>query len=161
MNAPRSPPDLARTFLVFSQSAGAVDIDTWSAHASRFFSTRIGFASAAPDDLSFVIAPEGGATAGVRAAHVRPAEPPDLALAQTAEHKAAADGGRGGGLALLAERCGSVWLVERREAADVLSLTLAAILASILLGPIVDPTVPEIFGVKTAREKIAFYTTRS
>ncbi|HEY4016074.1 MAG TPA: hypothetical protein VGM06_22215 [Polyangiaceae bacterium] len=141
-------------YLVFSQSGGAVDIDAWNQHASRFFAARLGFASAAPEDLSFVVAPDG-ATPGVRAAHARNTVPEDHALAEAAE------GGRGGGLALLAKRCGTVWLVERQDPADILALRLAAILASVLLGPIVDPAIPEIFGVKTAREKIRGYTTRS
>lgn len=37
---------------------------------------------------------------------------------------------------------------------DTLALTLAAILASILLGPILDPRRSELFGVKTARRKL-------
>jgi hypothetical protein len=155
-----SPPAREHAYLVFSQSGGRADIDAWNQHATRFFATRLGFASASPDDLSFVVAPDG-MVPGVRAAHARPTEPEDLALAEAAEVKAAAEGGRGGGLALLARRCGSVWLVERQDSADVLALRLAAILASVLLGPILDAGVPEVFGVKTAREKILAYTTRS
>ena len=37
---------------------------------------------------------------------------------------------------------------------DALALRLAAILASVLLGPILDARVPELFGVKTARAKL-------
>jgi hypothetical protein len=36
----------------------------------------------------------------------------------------------------------------------MLALRLAAILASVVLGPILDPETSEIFGVKTARLKI-------
>ena len=50
-----------------------------------------------------------------------------------------------------ARPCG--WSSARRDP-DPLALRLAAILASVLLGPILDVRVPELFGVKTARAKL-------
>jgi hypothetical protein len=148
----------AAALLVFAQRENArVEIDAWCAHATRFFATRIGLteekrypSGAAPraDRVSFVVAPNVGA-AGVRQALARPCEASDLARAEAAESRAA-----GTGLALLARRCETVWLVIRNGDDDALALTLAAILASILLGPILDTGHSELFGVKTARRKL-------
>jgi len=152
--------------VVFAQRADArVDIDAWNAYAMRFFATRIGLTTdkrpasdqAAPrnDDASFVVAPDG-APPGVRSTLARPCEARDYALAD------AADARRGGtGLALLARRCGMVWLVVREAAADPLALRLSAILAGALLGPILDPAAEELFGVKTARAKLQALTSTS
>jgi hypothetical protein len=140
-----SPPSVA-PLRVFAQPAVApVDIDAWSAHASRFFATRIGLAG---EKDSFVVAPDGHPP-GVRSAAPRPCTDEDLAAADAAEARSG-----GGGLALLARRCQSVWIVQRETPADPLALRLAAILASLLLGPILDPESGELFGVKTARAKL-------
>jgi hypothetical protein len=166
------PPSREQALTVFAQRADArIDIDGWNAHAIRFFATRIGLATdkhdavrgAAPrtDEVVFVVAPNDEPP-GLRSTFARPCEPEDYALAE------AADPG-GSGLALLARRCGMVWLVVRelvaldvagegapqREATiDRLALRLAAIMASILLGPILDVGAGELFGVKTARTKL-------
>jgi hypothetical protein len=152
-------PSREAAFVVFAQRADArVELDAWSAHAERFFATRIGLAEdkryspgvAAPrvDSASFVIAPQGGPP-GVRRAFARPRDDEDLALADAADTRAG-----GTGLALLARRCPTVWLVAREGNADGLALRLAAILASVLLGPILDTRSGELYGAKTAREKI-------
>ena len=133
-----------------------MDIDAWNAHATRFFATRIGLASVAVGDAaSFVVAPDGQLP-GVRAASARPTTPDDLALADSAEARAG-----GGGLALLARRCGIVWRIGREDEPDALALRLAAIVASVLLGPIVDPAAGELFGVKTARAKLDALAART
>ena len=144
--------------LVFSQREGAlIDVDAWNAQAERFFSTRIGLADEKrwppgpppqTDEARFVVAPRDEAP-GIRAVSAAPRRESDLALAVEAEATA-----RGGGLADLARRCPMVWRVAREHDGDTLALGLAAILASVLLGPIVDPDGPQIFGVKTAREKL-------
>jgi hypothetical protein len=136
---------LPAPLLVFAQSAGPVDIDAWSAHASRFFATRIGLGN---EEGSFVIAPDGQAP-GIRSARMRPCTAGDFAAADAAELKMG-----GGGMALLARRCSVTWNVARETANDPLALRLAAILASVLLGPILDVSTGEIFGVKTARAKL-------
>jgi len=148
-------------FLVFAQRADArIDIAGWNAQAERFFSTRLGLTEdkrypaghAAPlaDGARFVIAPQGEPP-GIRSAHARPRDPEDLALAAAADERA---GIGGTGLALVARRCPTVWLVSRELDSDPLALRLAAILASVLLGPVLDVRVPELFGVKTARAKL-------
>jgi len=133
----------AAPLLVFAQPADVrVDIDAWCAHASRFFATRIGLAN---EPNTFVIAPDGRPP-GIRSAIPRPCTADDLSQA------AAADAG--GGLAELAQRCKTIWQVPRESRSDSLALTLAMILASLHLGPILDRTTPELFGLKTARAKL-------
>jgi hypothetical protein len=149
--------DLDTCFVVFSQvPAAGVDIAGWDAHAARFFRTRLSLvdvgdapASTASTASAVRIAPEGK-PASVRRVRGRQRDPRDLAAAE------AADVGNSG-LALLARRCGAVWLVER-EAEDAplagdAALRLAAIVASVVLGPILDARVPELLGVKSARSR--------
>ncbi len=160
-NGTGNPAVVDATYLVFSQRADArIDIDAWSAHAERFFATRLGLTAdkryapgqAPPriDEASFVVAPHGESP-GIRLASARPRHDRDLALAATADERA---GPGGTGLALLARRCETVWIVSRVIDPDPLALRLAAILASVLLGPILDARVPELFGAKTARAKL-------
>jgi hypothetical protein len=138
--------------LVFAQAAGAaVDIDAWCAHSARFFATRIGLGN---EPHAFVIAPDGGPP-GIRTVTPRPCVEVDWLAADAAEPHA------GAGLAALARRCKAVWLVSRESATDPLALRLAAILASVLLGPILDPATGEIFGVKTARAKLEAQARRA
>jgi hypothetical protein len=143
-----------RGYLVFSQRPVMVDVEAWNAHAERFFAARLGLAEPAREaagsvELRLVLTPSGGG-AGILAVRGRASDDDDQALADAGERLSG-----GGGLALLARRCPSVWHVERRGDVDPLALRLAAILASILLGPIVDRTSGELFGVKTARAKLA------
>ncbi len=148
-------------FVVFAQRADArIDIAGWSAHAERFFSTRLGLAEdrtvrsgarRTPARRGALRHRPGGGGAGIRSASARPRVDDDLALAVDADGRI---GPGGTGLALVARRCQTVWLVVRETDADPLALRLAAILASVLLGPILDVRVPELFGVKTARAKL-------
>lgn len=132
-------------FLVFSQSKEATrDVAAWDAHAARFFTTRL---QAGEGDAILVTHGGGGSAEPVRVV-ARPREASDLALADQAEART------GGGLGRLAHRCPTVWLVERRADEDAAALRLAAILASVLLGPILDARVPELLGVKTARARL-------
>jgi hypothetical protein len=143
--------DHATCFVVFSQATSSgIDIAGWDGHAARFFRTRLSLAGPADPHGSAVRVAPDGQPAGVRRIRMRPREAGDLAAAE------AADAGNTG-LALLARRCGAVWLVER-EAEDAplagsTALRLAAIVASVVLGPILDSRVPELLGVKTARSR--------
>jgi hypothetical protein len=85
----------------------------------------------------------------MRAIEGRERDEKDLARADLAEARAG-----GGGLAGLARRCETIWLIERLSTTDMLALRLAAVMASVLLGPILDPETSEIFGVKTARLRL-------
>jgi len=156
-------PVRASAYLVFAQRQDTrADVDAWDAQAQRFFATTVALASDAPptatsgaEGVRLVVRPRGE-KGGVRCAFARPRDEDDLRLA------AAADGGRG--LALVARRCPSVWLVVRDEEPDALALRLATVMASVLLGPILDERGPELFGVKTARAKLdalSGQTTRS
>lgn len=134
---------------IFAQQAEAhLEIEAWNRHGERFFGARIGLAEPLDGGGRIVIAPEG-LEPGIRAARGRARNEDDLVQAERAEERAG-----GGGLALLARRCQTVWLVERRDPADTLALRLAAVMASVLLGPILDPTSGELFGVRTARLKL-------
>jgi hypothetical protein len=142
--------DRRTSFVVFAQSGSAfVDVAAWDAHAARFFRTRLSLpaelSSERQGETALLVAPEGEA-AGVRFVRGRPRDAEDLALAD------AADAARSG-LALLARRCPTVWLVAREADLDPLALRLAAILASALLGPILDARIPELLGVKSARPR--------
>ncbi len=149
------PPRREDAFVVFAQRSDArIDVKVWSAHAQRFFATRLGLTAdkrydgdePRTDKATFVVAPDGEPP-GLRHVFARPSQADDYALAEAADIA-------GSGLALLARRCGTVWLVVRETRSDPLALRLAAILASVLLGPILDYSTNELFGVKTARSKL-------
>lgn len=152
-------PSREGAYIVFAQRTDArIEIDAWNAHAMRFFATRIGLTgdkrtaagkdSPRTDEASFVVAPDGEAP-GVRSTFARPSVRDDHALAEAIEARTGHTG-----LSLLARRCGMVWLVVREGTPDPLALRLSAIIASVLLGPIVDASAEELFGVRTARAKL-------
>jgi hypothetical protein len=147
-----SIPDQRRSFVVFAQSESAVvDVAAWDAHAQRFFRTRLSLAQESSPDgaqgAGLLVAPSGE-PAGIRHVQARPRDGEDLVLAERADVAHT-------GLALLARRCPTVWLVGRETESDddPLALRLAAILASVLLGPILDARIPELLGVKSARAR--------
>lgn len=137
--------DARPPYIVFSSSgAGAIDAGAWDAHAQRFFGTRL---RGAGDGRVRVMT--DGEHDGERLLVGRERSAADLSLAEEGERRAG-----GGGLIHVARRCGSVWLVTRETEDDRIALRLAMILASVHLGPIVDPRGPDLFGVKTARSKL-------
>jgi hypothetical protein len=89
---------------------------------------------------------------GTRLAYGRPRDDDDLRIADEAEARVGY-----AGLALLAKRCHAVWLVQvdARGEGDRVALRIAAIFASVLLGPILAPRGASLFGVKTARSRLA------
>jgi catechol 2,3-dioxygenase-like lactoylglutathione lyase family enzyme len=171
------PPPREAAFTVFAQREHAsFEAAAWARQAEHFFGATLGLTAdkrydgAPPDEdaAAVVVHRRDGAgtpiclgrasppSAEVRLVFARPAQP--------ADHDAAdrADAARGpSGMADLARRCRYVYLVccEPNEGAppssDGAALHLAAILASVLLGPILDPSGDAIFGVKTARELFA------
>lgn len=150
-----TPPSAESSLLVFAQRKNArVELASWRQHAERFFGTTIGLAVAKRYETDFprtdvariVLAPsrfEGG----TRDALSRPADDGDWSRAEDAERKSAM-----GGMGALARRCKQVWIIEQRGSDDKTALSIAAILASVLLGPIVIGD--EIFGVRGARERL-------
>jgi hypothetical protein len=137
-------------YTVFSQRAPVHDVDAWNAYAVRFLRVRLGLAErpghgAGGPWLRLVVAPDdgGGSIVSLRG---RAREARDLHDAERAD--------TGGGLASLARRCPSVWLVGARGEDPAAVLRLATVLAGVTLGPILDRTTGALFGVKTAREKL-------
>jgi hypothetical protein len=152
-------PSAEDALVVFAQARDArFDADRWDAQAARFFDARVGltiekrYVGAPPCvDAARVVIAVGRAEAeqnGVRLVFGRPRNDEDLAKAVAIEARRG-----GGGLADLAKRCDQVWLIERESPDDALALRLAAILASVALGPIVDLANDTVFGVRGARER--------
>jgi hypothetical protein len=153
-----SPSPSPVPLLVFAQRPDArLEVDAWNAHGERFFETRIGLADdlrtvpgaplvspATLDAVRFVVAPRR-AVAGIRQASARPASDDDRRQARAVEVHSG-----GAGLALLAARCPTVWLVERPREDDLLAWALAVVLSSACLGPILDGTT-RLVGAKTGR----------
>lgn len=54
----------------------------------------------------------------------------------------------------LAQRCEAVWLIAVDAEPDATALLVAAIFASVVLGPIVPPDGGALFGVRGARERL-------
>ncbi len=128
---------------VFSQQPEArVDFEAWRRNAERFCRTALGLAEPARADEARLVLE--GATRLVRG---RPREEADLRDALAAEERSGFTG-----MYDLARRCGSVWTVERQGPRDRAALLAAAVMASVMLGPIL--TDGELFGVRTARTKL-------
>lgn len=149
-------PSRSAAFTVFSQTpAVMLDVAALKNHATRFFAAKLGltvekkYGAFLPstDAARVVLATDDGSASGTRLCFGRRAEPADVAAA---EH---ADGGASG-MALLAQRCPTVWLVTFENDDDKVALGIAAIFASVMLGPILPPKGDELFGVRTARLKL-------
>jgi hypothetical protein len=151
-------PDLGTSYAVFAQRSHAVlDIPALKAQASRFFSAKLGlsvdkdYAEGSPsiDVAHVMLAANDGKTSGTRLCFGRPAGDADLTAADNAERVQNTYG-----MAVLARRCPTIWQVVRETDDDRVALTIAAIFASVLLGPILSPDQDELFGVRTARMKL-------
>jgi hypothetical protein len=157
--APLPAPLRDDAFTIFAQRTDArLEASTWAQKASQFFATNLGLTVDKTYDADFpridaarvVIAPRGsGEAGGTRLCYARPRTDDDLRAAREAE-------GRVGfaGLADLAGRCAYVWLVEAEEADDRVALRIAAIVASVVLGPILTPRGESLLGVKSARLRL-------
>jgi hypothetical protein len=150
-----SPPNEPSSFLVFAQQeAPYLDVSALAQQARRFFEASVEVAGGEQAELPYsiatrlaVVADAGGG--GARRCFARAADVTDWAAAEQAESRAGYTG-----LSLLARRCASVWLVEAESTDDPVALRIAAVLASLLLGPILAPGRAELFGVRTARIKL-------
>jgi hypothetical protein len=151
--------DAAASFMVFSQASDAmIDAAAWERQAATFFAMRIGLAvpktygdTPPTSDAALVVIAGREGQGALRLIYGRPAAPRDLIRAREAERRGAV----GGGLADLAARCPMVWLVEASGEDDASALAIAAIVALAHLGPIVPPSGAELYGVRTARMKLA------
>jgi hypothetical protein len=151
-----------RAFTVFAQRPDArIDVAEWQRHAERFFDTRLGltvdkhYEGAVPrtDGARVVLVPKvedapSPGSRGVRLCWARPRTDADVQATMQAITA-------GAGLVELANRCNQTWLVEIEEEDDLVALRLSAILASVMLGPILSPRATALFGPKTARERLS------
>lgn len=152
-----SAPDPSQAYLVFAQRNDArFELATLSRHAQRFFATTLTLAvpkryvGSYPDvDAALVALEPSVAPAGTRLFYGRPRSARDLDAAQAAEMRVGYMG-----LCDLARRCNTVWLIAVESEVDKTALLCAALLASVVLGPILSPNATEIFGVRTARAKL-------
>ncbi len=152
-----APPERSAGYSVFVQRDDAVlDIAALKGHATRFFAAKLGLTvdkkyrePPASDAARIVLASDDGTASGTRLCFGRRARAEDHDAAEAAERAQATHG-----MALLARRCASIWLVVRETEDDRVALTIAAILASSMLGPILSPEGDELFGVRTARMKL-------
>jgi hypothetical protein len=154
-------PVASLAYCVFAQRTDArLDIGALQSQAERFFAMKLGvtvdkhYGTLAPavDAVRIVLSPKSAAEAssvsGTRLCYGSAAAWSDLAAADEAEARMGTYG-----LALLARRCKTIWTIvpENDAANDRVALTIAAIFASTLLGPIVTPGAQKIFGVRGAR----------
>ena len=147
----RAVPGRGEAFTVFAQQAApALDVLAIVRQAARFFGTTLAIEGVAAGALADgVMGARVTANGATRTCFGRERTVDDLAAAEAAET-------RGGytGMSLLAARCATVWLVEVTAMPDDAALLVAAVIASVLLGPILSPDGTELFGVKTARGKL-------
>jgi hypothetical protein len=64
--------------------------------------------------------------------------------------------GRAAGMAALAEKCSQLWTIEAGGSevpSEAAYLTLAAVCASVALGPVMPPDAATLFGVRGAIER--------
>jgi hypothetical protein len=150
-------PARSGAFTVFAQRRDArVEAELWRRHAEQFFGTRLDltvpkqYAFDPPDtDVAQVVLSTSGSPEAARFCFGRPRTDDDLFAADEADVRQGA-----AGLGKLAQRCHTVWLVVTEGDPDGVALRLAAILASVVLGPILSPDGSELFGVRTARLKL-------
>ena len=159
------PPTGFSWFTVFAQRTdAAIELPLWQRHATQFFSTRLGLTVAKKQehetygppvrDVARIVVAPNDAPPATRFCFGRPREDSDIDAAERADIRAGSPG-----LGLLARRCPYVWLIasEGDPAAphtDRAALLLSAIVASILLGPILSPDGEDLFGVRTARARL-------
>jgi hypothetical protein len=157
-------PTRAEAYTVFAQQSDArLDASAWERNAKQFFDSELrltrpkqyGAAAPTTDGAHIMLTPKSR-PAGMRNVFFRPRTDADMASADEAERAAG-----GGGMALLAKRCRMVVLVTLASREDEVALRLAAIIASVVLGPILAPDAPELFGVRTARSKLAAFEARA
>lgn len=140
-------------YLVFSQpSLTSLDVGQLARHARRFFGATFELRGRPEGgevgELDLALAGAEGAAGASFRARVRRCVRDDYEAAEGAERAGAA-----GGMGQLARRCAFVWEIERGEAGEAELLRLCAILASVLLGPVMPPEKDTLFGVRGARER--------
>ena len=139
------------TYLVFSQEHGALPYDKLAAHAARFFSATLELLAEGDDAIAVRLVCTRPPLRGEFRIAWRATTKDDLMNARDAEVR-----GRAAGMAALAERCTRVWTIEAAGSSvpsEAAYLTLAALCASVALGPVLPPDGSTLFGVRGAIER--------
>ena len=152
-----APPERRRSYAIFAQRPDVcLDIEAIKRQGEQFFATKVGMTvdkrygdAPAEDAARIVVSAVDATTSGTRLCYGRAVEDADRAAAEEAERAIGTYG-----LALLAQRCKTIWMVVPEGDDDRAALTIAAIFASALLGPILSPGGQEIIGVRSARLKL-------
>lgn len=157
------PLALASAWSLFAPEADArIDAARWAHHARKFFALELALVEAKvyaggafplADACDVVVGRAAGAGTRVRLVTV----PIDRAGGARAAGLVAARAPFGAGFDALVLRARRLWQVaeEPVDGGDGRApLALSAVLASVLLAPIVPPREAVIFGVKTARERL-------
>jgi hypothetical protein len=138
--------------LVFSQEPpGRPPYERLAANAVRFFSTTLDLLEQHEHSIVMRLVCSRPALHGEFRITSRGTAKDDLMNARDAEAR-----GRAGGMAMLAEKCGQIWTIESLPTEvprDAAVLTLAAICASVALGPVLPPDGSTLFGVRGAIER--------
>lgn len=150
------PPALAWSVLS-PEAAEAPDLPRWMNAARAHFRAELSLVAvgdaATPWALGVSPAREVGRVTTVRLRTMPVAEAPEVVAA--ALRGCAAIGGAG--MDALVARARRVWQVDARvdDGGDgAAPLVLAAVLANVLLGPVVPPEEVTVFGVRGARERL-------
>jgi hypothetical protein len=117
-------------------------------HARRFFAAELDVLTDEPElRLRFEGARYPGS--GTFRLSARPTTADDRFAAEAAEAR-----GRAGGMALLAARCDTVWIVTpESDVTGSAELQLTALLASVALGPVLPTDGATLYGVRGAMER--------
>jgi hypothetical protein len=143
---------------VFSQQPDLVAaLPQLLAHARRFFAAEVDVLSASEPDrpdlteAQVQVRLESARYPGHGTFRIEARRPSsaDQAAAQAAELR-----GKAGGMAQLAARCATVWVVTPEgEVTGTATLQLSALLASVALGPVLPEDEGTLYGVRGAMER--------
>ncbi|MET0593280.1 MAG: hypothetical protein ABW133_11310 [Polyangiaceae bacterium] len=140
------------TYVIFNQEPrGAPPFEKLAANASRFFNSKLELTRREGDVIVFRLVTTRPAISAEFRLGCRAPTRDDLMRAREAEAR-----GRAAGMSALAEKCRAVWELEAAESespAEIAYLTLAAICASVGLGPVMPPDGSTLFGVRGAIER--------
>jgi hypothetical protein len=146
-------------YVVFAQlPEHVIDLAGIVHSARRFFEASVEVVSASgiteaeprPTTATLVLTSAHRGYSGSFRVTAREASGSDLALAHEAEIR-----GRAAGMATLAERCPTIWVVEAAgEQSAPAALNLCALLASVALGPVMPSDASTLFGVRGAMERL-------
>jgi hypothetical protein len=140
------------TYLVFSQEPrGRPSFERLKVNAARFFSTTLELVEEDETSIMLRLVCTRPALHGDFRIASRDTVKDDIMNARDAEAR-----GRAGGMAMLAEKCGQVWTIEAASEevpSEAVYLTLAAVCASVALGPVLPPDGATLFGVRGAIER--------